>query len=233
MVMQWIDLPLMSKSLLAAGLNAAARRREFAKAGRWLAAFHACGDSLNEPFDSTAHLTTANRIAGEIPGPAQTGWAWRQLTMSLSALDAHKTEFDKAPLVFGRRHGDYTPTNIFAGREQIIGIDFLPTMRGPLITDICRFMAYADIYKYGWTLPKQMDHIAGPTADLTAFMIGYGDTDIVPPDRMMTWLQLAETTRRIAARTKAITHHGKTAWRLIELHRLSRRARHLAKRLEG
>lgn len=233
MVMHWVAAPLMSKTLLAAGMNAKARRRQFTKAGRWLSAFHAHACGVAKPFDGTRHIAAANRIAGEIPGPASNGSARRNLSLCLEALDRFRPEFEGTELIFGRRHGDFTPTNIFADDRCTTGIDFLPAMQGPLVTDICRFMAYADVYKYGLTLPWQMDHLAGSAGDLAAFMAGYGGNSIVPSERMMSYLQLAEITRRIAARTKAVALNGRTAWRMIELHRLIRRSRYLIKKLSG
>ncbi len=233
MAMQWISDPRMSRALLRSGMNAGKRRREFRKAGRWLAAFHAQAPRTSRPLGDYPHLRLADKIAAGIDRARVPEAVNRQLDECLAALEQHYTQVADMPVVCGRRHGDYTPTNLFAGAERVTGIDFLVKWEGPLATDVCRFMAYADVYKYLLTPAGRMDHIGGDRGDLAAFMDGYGDAGILPENHVMTYLQLCETARRIAARANAVAQHGKTAWRLIELHRLTRRGRYLVERLEN
>ena len=231
MAMQWIDEPVLSAGLLNAGFNKTERQDYLRIAGRWLRRFHECSPIVSKPLNPDPAIRQIRKRFEKVPEALHGLWSFRHLIRCLKAIDRHYATFKGVELEHGGIHGDFTPTNILTGPERTIGIDFMPTKQGALISDICRFMAYADVYKWNLTMPWRMDTICGERDDLTAFLAGYEATLAGTNEPVLTYLQLIEVARRIATRGLALLDHGKNFARITEQHRLCRRAGYLIKRL--
>ena len=231
MAMRWIEEPLMTVGLLNAGFNRPERHDYLKTAGRWLRRFHECNPIVSKPLNPDPAINQVKTRFAGVPESQHGLWSYRYLIRCLKAIDRHHASFKGTRLDHGWVHGDFTPTNIMTGPDRTTGIDFMPAKQGALVTDICRFMAYADVYQWGLTVPWRMNAICGDRDDLAAFLEGY-EAELAGIDApVMTYLQLIEVSRRIATRSVALIDQGRSFGRIAEQHRLCRRAACLIRRL--
>src|SRR5690606_3877787 len=126
-----------------------------------------------------------------------------------------------------------TPYNLLLAPGRTVGIDFLARGSMPVTFDICRFLVYMDVHRIFLTRGGALQRHGCNRHDLDVFMSGYGDSLAGLPARDFLYVHFSEVMRRWAA-IILLKAQGKATQRYkraLEMYRVGRMARHIAKGL--
>jgi hypothetical protein len=226
LVMERVLVPTAG-SLLRNGFHTRATRdRINRQAALWLKWFHACSPIVQAPFESRYFLkklmTLQGRIARKNPAvPAGDPFLLRciEVVQRVSAdLDGHIVPHASA-------HGDFTPFNLFARGETMVGFDYLANRRLPVTYDICRFLLYLDIYRLLPAGASELRQYGCRQADFEIFMGAYGGDQAWTENGRWLQFQFLEVVRRLTSLALRRAEGRKLPFGVIETASMRRTAK--------
>jgi hypothetical protein len=114
------------------------RRKGITGVAEWLGTFHAASGVTERPLDEV--LDRAGLMA-ELAALLGEG---RELAAFKAMLAANAA----GPVRCARLHGDFTPSNLFITRSEVIGFDFTAEASGPALLDAGKFLTALIWYGY-------------------------------------------------------------------------------------
>jgi Ser/Thr protein kinase RdoA (MazF antagonist) len=188
-VMEWVDgrslAGLLHAPLAGPGvvLDAAAR------AGAWLARYHATGPIAAAPFDYAAALARLEPVLATL-GPDDP--ARRPAEAWLDRLRRTAGRHGSTALPIRLHHGDFKPANVLLTDGAVYGIDLHSRYRSSVAQDLVHFvvdMELACFHPPGWRL------LPWRRALTRRFLAAYGSERWPGLDAVVDWLRLHEIVR--------------------------------------
>lgn len=202
LVMEQILVPTAG-ALLKNGFHTRRTRNDInRKAAAWLSWFHACSPVVHAPFDSNyflKKLATLQAKIGQHNPSLLAGDAF--LHQCIEAVSKVAGDLDGHLLPHASAHGDFTPFNLFARGDTMVGFDHLAHRRLPITYDICRFLLYLDIYRILPASPPELRQYGCRKADYEIFMDGYGGDLAWTENGCWLRFQFLEVVRRLTSLT--------------------------------
>ena len=193
--MDWVDGPTVAKSLVRSGFaEACLVARE---AGAWLANLHLGETRALAPLDADATLERLRTQINENQAIAATPIVARALDLLEAAAPVAAARATR----WATLHGDFKPQNLILSAGQIVGFDFMLTVRDSGLVDAAHFLNHLDLLLHG---PVALCRGAsgGQRRIKAAFCDGYaagglGDIDYDALD----WLRLQNAVRLFVRQT--------------------------------
>lgn len=226
-LMEWVSAPRITRSLLKRPFQDAGREHCLQTAGRWLRSFHEVKGLTVQDLDTRSPLARIESLIRGAGTQASSSYDWT-FKKSLKELEKALEDLKGRPCPHARTHGDFTPNNIFHGREGTIGYDFFSRKRAPITDDICRFLVYAQVYRLFRLHFSSAGALNGLVRDWDTFLQGYGSRDPGLDRDTFKALFLAETLRRWASIQKQVRLGARGLWKKVEMGRLKKLARIVA-----
>ena len=173
-IMEWVEGRTFSEMLKWDMFSTTRRHENIRKAARWLRWFHSQSELQRAKLANGWQLKTIVKVfneAGDLNKAAMAhDPAIREYieVASRSAGLLRGVGIDSAIL-----HGDFKATNLIISSSGVVGIDFLGRRRGPVSTDIFRFLSDLDFYRSLLGRSFAMRPASRPN-DFEVFLSAYG-----------------------------------------------------------
>lgn len=233
--MEYVDAPTAGSILMRGFRTGDGRARLVRMAGGWLRWFHEQSDLRIEPAERKGVSGKLEKSLGKI-SRLEEGFleSDRFLSECLAMAGKVATRLEGRSLHHALSHGDFTPFNLLAAVDAVIGFDYRARSRRPVFYDVSRFLVYLDVCRVNH------DHVGlgalrGPhrselrrfgcrRKDFEDFMEGYD-----PTREMIDWdswigFQFLEITRRMVLMKLPQANPWNRIFRVAENFRLRKRA---------
>ena len=229
LIMDWIPGPSLGRQLLRPDFSGGLRENCIRAAARWLQRFHKAGGVRKFSLDTRP-------ILDKLQNSLQRAELGKKIFGMDSKLEQiYKTIYNCSYLAeevyipHAPVHADFTPNNLFYDSQSIWGIDFLPRKKAPVTEDICRFLAYLNVYRLKFVSSRSL--LQEYRYDREVFIDAYQRTGI--ERSLLDWLQLVEVLRRLASVKSQLNSRLRQPLRLAEMRRLEKFAGQLSGYLDA
>jgi hypothetical protein len=226
LVMEQVFAPTAGTLLKNGFHTRGTRDRLNRKAAAWLSWFHGCSSVAPAPFDANyflGKLVTLQGRIGQQNAAMLAGDAF--LHQCIESVKAVAADLDGHVVPHASAHGDFTPFNLFARGETMVGFDYLANRRLPVTYDICRFLLYLDIYRLLPAGASELRQYGCRQADFEIFMGAYGGDQAWTENGRWLQFQFLEVVRRLTSLALRRAEGRKLPFGVIETASMRRTAK--------
>ncbi len=220
LVMEWIDGRSLADLLRTPTIRPAAVLDGAARAGAWLARYHAIGPVEAAPFD---HAAALGRLEEVLDGLGADDALPAVVLAWLGRLRRAAGNGGRPDLPVRLHHGDFKPANVLLTCDAVYGIDVHGQYRSSVAQDIVHFlvdMELACLHPLGWRL------LPWRRALVRRFLAGYDIGRWPGLDAVVAWLRLHEIARTWASFQAEWPAGGRRAYAAACLRLLARASPH-------
>lgn len=185
-VMEWVEGPTLSESIITGSLPAATDLVH--KAGLWLATLHRSQLAAPRPLDTKAMLDDL-RESADLSSHRISSY----VTRLVGRLAATAPDIGEQAVPTSLLHGDFKPDNLIVDHDRLVGIDVELCFVNAALNDVAQFQNHLYLLLHD---PRRIGHARRSAALLEAFEAGYSaDGGMTLPAAPLAWARLCNALR--------------------------------------